>query len=182
MSEPMSLSIVPLIRYWTAAVNNIHNFCKLGLFFTFVSYKMRQVDYCTHVPSLFTHSCTHRPPDAIAALADDCFEHDCVVKETLQIHFPKTINVFGFFSWHNHSIQERLLLGSKQAKLGNVLFQKSMFRGNHILIWSGRGYHNSVAQELKGLISNLFILSRTVRHWQQVTQLCPATAVWVLHN
>lgn len=59
MSEPMSLSIVHLIRYWTAAVNNIHNFCKLGFLFTFVSYKMRQVDYCTRVPSLFTHSHAH---------------------------------------------------------------------------------------------------------------------------
>lgn len=96
MNEPMSPSIVHMISYWTAAVNNIHNFCKLGLRCTFVSYKMRQVDYCTPVPSLFTHSHTHTHSDANVALDDDCSEHDCAVKKALQIHFSKTINVFGF--------------------------------------------------------------------------------------
>lgn len=121
MSEPMGLSIVHLIRYWTAAVNNIHNFCKLGFLFTFVGYKIRQVDYCTCVPSLFTHSHAHTHSDANVALADDCSEQDCALKEALQIHFPKTIDVFGFLAWHSHSIEKRLLLGPKQAKLGNVL-------------------------------------------------------------
>lgn len=57
--ESMTLPIFQRIRYWTAAVKNICHFCKFGLLFTLVSYKMEQVDYCIHVPSLFAHSHAH---------------------------------------------------------------------------------------------------------------------------
>lgn len=47
----MALPIFQNIMYWTAAVKNICHFCKLGLLFTLVSYKMGQVDYCIHAHS-----------------------------------------------------------------------------------------------------------------------------------
>lgn len=73
-----------------AAVNNIQNSCKLGLLLTSASYKLRQVDYCTHVPSLFSHSHAHTQSNADVVLVDDCSERDCAVKKALQMHFPKT--------------------------------------------------------------------------------------------
>lgn len=60
--EPMTLPIFQKVRYWTASVKNICNFCKLGLLFTLVCYKMEQVDHCIHVPSLFAHSPAHIHP------------------------------------------------------------------------------------------------------------------------
>jgi len=71
------------------------------------------------------HTWTHTHSDAIIALADDCSEHDCAVKDALQIHFPKTINAFGFLAWHSHSTEKRLLLGPKQVNWEMSLCEKA---------------------------------------------------------
>lgn len=97
--------------------------------------------------------CTHPHLDADIALANDCSEHDCAGTEDLQIHSPKTISVW-LLSLTQPERWVEIITGAWTGWTGKCPFvKKSMLSDNHILFWSGRGYHNSVAQELKSLFS-----------------------------